>query len=171
MFLGMNKCHNDLQNLESYHSLLPEYMLPIVENLDLTKIIMLREEEQEAFNKYRIALNTAVKAQIKTDNQSDWKKIYDDIIFPELNNLDMKLRQLKRGRWGHIFGIMGIVGSVIVGSSFGDAFSLGILTQAVVASSAVATATGLNFVLDKHNNDKANLQENDYYFLWKLKSK
>ena len=170
MFLGMNKNYKDLKNLENHYNLLPEYVLPIVDNLNLTNIIRLREEEHEAFNKYRIALNAAVAEQIKTDNHNNWRKIYDDIIFPELNSLEMKLKQVKKGRWSHVFGTMGIVGSVIIGSSFGDAINLGLLTQAVVTSTAVAAATGLNYILDRYNNNKADLQNSDYFFLWKLNS-
>ena len=49
MFFSMNKNHSYLQSLEESHKSLPEYIMPIVQNVDLQALILLREEENEAF--------------------------------------------------------------------------------------------------------------------------
>lgn len=168
MFFGMNKNHNNLKHLEESHRSLPEYPMPIVKNLRLSDIIRLREEEHESFNKYRVALNKAIREQLKTSNEVDSLKIYDDIIYPEFNNIDMKLKQLKQGRLYRTFGAMSIVGSVLVANVFGNMISPGLFAAAVPFGTAVAAA-GANFILDKQSTKKANLQESDFYFLWQLK--
>lgn len=166
--MGISKKNKTIKQSEWYNRLLPEYDLPIVGNLDLRRVIQLREEEYESFNKYRIALNKAALEQNKTDNENDWRKIYDDIIYPELNMLDMKMKQLKSGRLNRIFGTMIVIGTAIVANKYGDFIKPDLFTSAQTLGTSVG-ATGINYLLDQQSNKKANLHGNDFFFLWKLK--
>ena len=170
MFLGMNNSMTKLNQIENHINLLPEYDLPFVKGLTIKDVLHLREEEQESFNKYRIALNKAVIEQNKTDKPTDWIKIYDDYIYPDLNNLNMKMKQLKQGRMNRIFGTMVIIGASIVANKYGDIIKPDLFSSAQTVGTTV-TSAGINFILDKVSTKKANLQDNDYYFLWKLKQK
>jgi hypothetical protein len=170
MFLGMNNSMTKLNQIENHINILPEYDLPFVKGLTIKDVIHLREEEQESFNKYRIALNKAIIEQNKTDKPNDWVKIYDDYIYPEFNNLNLKIKQLKQGRMSRIFGSMVVIGAAIVANKFGDIIKPDLFSSAQTIGTTVASA-GINFVLDKASTKKANLQDNDYYFLWKLKQK
>lgn len=168
MFLGMNNNMTKLKQIENHINLLPEYDLPFVKGLTIKDVLHLREEEQESFNKYRIALNKAVIEQNKTDKPTNWIKIYDDLIYPEFNNLNFKIRQLKQGRMSRIFGTMVIVGASILANKYGDIIKPDLFSSAQAVGTTV-TSAGINFILDKASTKKANLQESDYYFLWKLK--
>ena len=137
MFFGMSKNHNNLKRLEESHKSLPEYLMPIVKNLNLRDLIRLREEEHESFNKYRIALNMAISEQQKATHEIDSLKIYDDIIFPEFNNLNMKLKQLKQGSLKRIFGTMSIAGSVLVANMFGSIINPALLAVTIPLGTAV----------------------------------
>ena len=170
MFFGISKNSNNLRIMEEKYKSLPEYLMPIVYNLDLENLINLRNEEQESFNKYRIALNKAIYENQKMNNENDSIKIYDELIYPELNNLNMKLKQLKQGSLKRTFGTISVVGSVIVANMFGDLFNPTLLTATVSFGTTVA-AVGTNFILDRQSKKKANMQNNDFYFLWRLNQK
>lgn len=169
MFLSLNQ-ENSIADVENYTKMLPEYDLLITQNLSLENVIRLRNEEHESFNKYRIALNSAAKEQNKTTNQTDWKKIYDDIIYPELNNLDLKMKQIKQGRLNRFFGSMFVIGTSVIASKYGNSIFPDMLTNINSFETAIGAA-GINYVLDKASTQKAELQNNDYFFLWKLKQK
>ena len=164
MFFGMNT-NNNLNHLENQFNLLPKYLMPIVKDLSLENLIRLREEENESFNKYRIALSKAINERAHTNSERDIMEIYDDIIFPEINNLNMKLKQLKQGNLRRFFGTLSIITTVIVANRFGNMINPSLLS----ATLPFGVAIGANFVLDKLANKKANLRDNDFYFLWKLK--
>ncbi|SEV93354.1 hypothetical protein [[Clostridium] fimetarium] len=168
MFLGSNKDSKKISEIKDYTNCLPEYDLLITQNLKLKNVIKLRQEESEAFNKYRIALNKAVIEQNKTNKVTDWYKIYDDIIYPELNNLDLRMKQIRNGRMSRLFGTMTVIGTALVASKFGDIIKPDLFSNIQAFETAVGAA-GINFILDKTSTKKADLQNNDYFFLWKLK--
>lgn len=170
MFLAKEKEKNIISDMMDYINILPEYDLLISENLPLKDVVRLRQEESEAFNKYRIALNCAVVEQNKTSNIVDWNKIYDDIIYPELNNLDLKMKQIKTGRLNRFFGTMVVVGTTIVASRYGNLINPNLFSSAQAFGTTIGAA-GANFILDKMSIQKSELQNNDYFFLWKLRKK
>ena len=170
MFLAKKSQNYPMSDMIKYVDMLPEYDLLITENLQLKDVIRLRQEESEAFNKYRIALNNAVIEQNKTFNITDWNKIYDDIIYPELNNLDLKMKQIKEGRLKRFFGTMAVVGTAIVANKYGNLINPD-LSSSVQAFATTIGAAGVNSILDKSSLQKSELQNNDYFFLWKLKKR
>lgn len=165
IFLAINDNKQNMADIKKTISSLPQYDLLITNNLELKNVIRLRQEESEAFNKYRVALSKAVAEQNKTNNVGDWHRIYDDIIYPELNNLDMKMKQIKTGKMNKFFGSMLIVGTAIVANKYGDALKAELLSDIGLS----VGAAGINSLIDKSSNQKAELQNNDYFFLWKLK--
>lgn len=166
MFLSLNK-NDTLLDLKQQKQLLPEYDLLITQNLSIKNIIRLRQEENESFNKFRIALYKAAKEQCNTSNVLDWEQIYDDIIYPELNNLDLKMKQLKNGRLNRFFGTMTVITTALVANKFGNMLMPGLLSN-ISAFETTIGAAGINFILDKTSTKKAELQNNDFFFLWKL---
>lgn len=149
-------------------SSLPEYLLPFTNNIDLTTALHLREIEGESFNKYRIAFNNAINEQCKTNNNTHWQKIYDDIVYPEFCNLNLKLKNIKSGAFKKTFNNILLTSAVI---------SAGVLSGVISKNftsilAALGGSTGLiglgNKVLDQNPPVKEQLRDNDYYFLWKL---
>lgn len=169
MFLALNKNIQEIGKMKEYIDMLPEYELLIIQNLCLKDVLKLRQEEAESFNKYRIALNKAVIEQNKTSDIMDWRKIYDDIIYPEINNLDMKMRQIKEGRLNRFFGTMAVLGTTIIANKFGNILPSGFNTGIKSIGTSVSAA-GINFLIDKTSASKYEMQNNDYFFLWKLRN-
>lgn len=169
MFLALNKNVQEIGKMKEYIDMLPEYELLITQNLCLKDVLKLRQEEAESFNKYRIALNKAVIEQNKTSDIMDWRKIYDDIIYPEINNLDMKMRQIKEGRLNRFFGTMAVLGTTIIANKFGNILPSGFNTGIKSIGTSVSAA-GINFLIDKTSASKYEMQNNDYFFLWKLRN-
>lgn len=169
MFLALNKNMQEVGKMKEYINMLPEYELLITQNLSLKDVLKLRQEEAESFNKYRIALNKAVIEQNRTSDIRDWHKIYDDIIYPEINNLDMKMKQIKEGRLSRFFGTMIVLGTTVVANKFGDILpsNLGAGIQSIGTS---VSAAGINYLFDKTSANKQEMQNNDYFFLWKLRN-
>ena len=169
MFLALNKNIQEIGKMKEYIDLLPQYDLPITQNLCLRDVLKLRQEEAESFNKYRIALNKAVIEQNKTSDIKDWHKIYDDIIYPEINNLDMKMKQIKEGRLSRFFGTMVVLGTTVVANKFGNVLPSGLNTGMQSIGTSVSAA-GINYFIDKASASKHEMQNNDYFFLWKLRN-
>ena len=174
MFLSMDKRNkNDIENIKRQTQILPEYDLLMLQNISIKDVIRLRQEENEAFNKYRIALNNAVKEQHSTSNVTDWYKIYDDIVYPEINNLNLKIKQIKNGRLNRFFGTMVVVTTALVANRFGNMINPDLFANITNITSFATTvgAAGVNVILDKSSTKKADLQNNDFFFLWKLQKK
>lgn len=169
MFLSLNR-DSSIAEVENYTKMLPEYDLLITHNLSLKNVIRLRKEEEESFNKYRIALNKAIKEQNNATNVTDWKAIYDDIVYPQFNNLDLKMKQIKQGRLNRFFGSMIVIGTSLIVSKFGNSIVPNVFSN-VDSFKTTIGAAGVNYKLDKSSTKKADLQNNDYFFLWKLKQK
>lgn len=171
MFLSLDKRNkNDIENIKRQTQILPEYDLLMPQNISIKDVIRLRQEENEAFNKYRIALNKAVKEQHSTSNVTDWYKIYDDIVYPEINNLDLKIKQIKNGRLNRFFGTMAVVTTALVANRFGNIINPDLFANIpnITAFATTVGAAGVNVILDKSSTKKADLQNNDFFFLWKL---
>lgn len=169
MFLALNKSMQEIGKMKEYIDMLPEYELLITQNLCLEDVLKLRQEQAESFNKYRIALNKAVIEQNKTSDIMDWRKIYDDIIYPEINNLDMKMRQMKEGRLKRFFGTMTVLGTTVIASKFGNILPSGFNTGIKSIGTSVSAA-GINYLIDKASASRHEMQNNDYFFLWKLRN-
>jgi hypothetical protein len=74
-------------------------MVPFVGDVPVSKLIQLRQREEESFIRFRSALDTAMKevtAQKSSFTERDARSIYSDVIAPEIARLDQKVREAKR---------------------------------------------------------------------------
>lgn len=167
IFMALAQSKASLPSVEKAQLDLPQYDMPFIQGVRLQDVLKLRENEQEAFNKYRIALNAAVSEQAKTAEQKDWMQIYDDILYPAFNDLDFKLNQIKSKQY-HAFLEMSILGTVILAGTYSGIVPQNTteLFSSIGLPLAVARGSSL---LDKVGLKKTALKENDFYFLWKLK--
>lgn len=168
LFMQYAKNASPINDVVNTLAKLPEYTLPLAVNVNMEKVLHLREIEKESFNRYRIALNNAIQEQCKTDSTSDWHKIYDDIVYPEFCNLDLKLKNLKHGAFKKTLRSIGLSTAIV---------SAGVLSGVISKdwSSILASLGGTSGTIELGNNllnnstpIKEQLRENDYYFLWKL---
>ena len=168
MFLSLNKKNRySIEQLKKEAQLLPEYDLLLPQNISLKNVIRLRHEENESFNKYRCALNKAIEEQYNTSDTTEWHKIYDDVIYPELNNLDLKMKQIKNGHLNRFFGTMAVVTTALVANKYGNALNSELFSNMTSFATTIGAA-GINVILDRTSSKKAELQNNDFFFLWKL---
>lgn len=159
--------NSSLKQIEEYNKVLPSYSMPYIDNLDMLNIINLREQENESFNKYRCAISRAITEQQKNQTNLDMNKIYDEIVFPEFNNLNMKIHQLKNGRFRNVFGNILILGSSLVAGKYGSAMQSGVLNTLSTIGGTLG-ATRVDSTIENRKQMKNSLLDNDYYFLWSL---
>lgn len=162
---------SDKAALESFTKL-PQYDIPFFSDISLEKAMKLRELEGESFDRYRVALDSAVKEQCKTSSESEWKDIYSDILYPEFTKLDMKLRNIKDGIFSKTFvDIFIITMAITAGVLSGSILET---TGGTIVGGAISTAVstgGVKNILMRPQEKKSELRENDFYFLWRLKNK
>jgi len=170
MFAMLTRGENDAKHILDVYKNLPQYDMPFFQNISIQKAIQLREKESAAFNRYRIALNKAIEEQCKTNSKIEWQDIYNDILYPEFANLDLKLKNLKEGTFKKTFGDILIVGSVVTAGLLSGMIPMSFAgVGAALGGTAGVTALG-NKLKDNQGNKEAELRTNDYYYLWKLKN-
>lgn len=147
----------------------PMFEMPFLENLDVSTILKIRENEHHAFNDYRVALDNATKEYIKTNSNLTAKEIYDDIIYPAFINLDAVFERTKKTHR------LKNAGELIVNLA---TVTLGVITSNITENT-LATLTALNATealkklvsstIEKKSNSVNKIENQDFYFLWKLK--
>jgi len=170
IFLEMTQSNKkNKQNIPRIENL-PLYDLPIISDAPTSTILKLREIEEDSFNRYRIALNRAVQEHYNAETSVQIREIYDDIIYPAFQQLDERLHNLRNGMFKKTFSTI-----VVVGSAISAGVYTGIIPPnvpeilAAIGGTSVLTSSGIN-VMNNLTNKKSALRENDFYFLWKLKS-
>lgn len=149
-------------------------LVPFIDNIKTSDILKIRKEEGEAFLRFRGALNIAINESLKqkekfTENTA--REIYQDVIRPELANLEKKAQKARKS-------IIKDISTKIV--SWGIA-AIGIGIWAGIPSSGkaeIARSLGLLAVLQsltegiiKGTNTENSVEQSDMYFLWKVKKK
>jgi len=156
---------NSKTNIIDVQEEVPVYDLPIISGIDIKDILKIRNSEYDSFKNYQIALNKAAKERIKANTKIEMKEIYEDIIYPEFIGLDSKLHKYRSNRFKKIIGKLLFVGGVV---------TLGLKTGLItndstsVLTSIAGASTTANFLSGKNN--KKDIEDNDFYFLWKLKN-
>lgn len=154
-------------NIRSYDKL-PKYDMPFVKDTSLDNIIRLREIESDSFNRYRLALNCAIKEAYANNDQRNTQQIFDDIVYPQLLHLNEQLHKAKSGVFKKTFSTISINICVIVAGIY-----TGIIPknypEIITAMGGISTLIGAGHSIF-NSNTKINdtLRENDFYFLWKL---
>lgn len=168
----------EMTNSANAHSLtipkinkMPLYDLPIISNASITAILKLREMEQDAFNKYRVALNSAIQEHYNAETPIQIKKVYDDILYPAFQKLDERLHNIKSGMFKKTFSSIMVASSIITAGVYTGIIPYNAIEilKAIGGTSAL-TGIGVN-ALNSLTNKSTPLRENDFYFLWKLKNK
>lgn len=144
--------------------------LPFMQNVQLNKLLELRTKEGEAFEVYRDSVTKAIKESEKQINTVKPKKheIYNDLIRPELNKIDLTIKNSKKILFGNIKQ------DLLLGTSFvGIGLASGFLPNNI--GQIVSTIGGLKFAdqfvsnVRKIIGEPQEVRNNPYYFLWKVK--
>ena len=148
-------------------------LVPFINNISTADVLKLRNNEQEAFIRFRQALNKAVDESLASGQEftdETARQVYQDVIRPELTNLDGKVRTahttlvrdtaIKVGAWSAAIGI-------------------GLYTGIVPEELALAEkALGLTKVMAdlaegmlKKLRPESKIKGADMYFLWKVRQR
>jgi hypothetical protein len=145
-------------------------VLPFASDVPLSSIIRLREREEDAFIRYRLALSNAVQEVTKQGqslSERQARQIHSDIIRPRLAELNQRVSQSKRDLVNEP-ATTAIATAAVV--SFG--FFTGLLTPELNAFFGAAGLSKLTYDAVKSALAKSDVQrtirDNEMYFLWRL---
>jgi len=146
-------------------------VVPYVGDVEINRLIKLREREEEAFINYRSALVKTIDSFNSSDesfSENDAKSLYAEFIDPSLALLDRKIKHAKRDLISKPFrSLAGVVGVI----SFG--LLTGLVSQNV---SEILKVMGLlkfgsDFIKDTMaiGDQEKSIENEDFYFLWKIR--
>lgn len=146
-------------------------IVPFVGDVTTSDLIKVRMREEEAFIKYRRALNEAIegfKSLNSTFTEKDARALYSDVIAPQLATLDRCVSLAKRDLVKTASrSIIAVVGAISFGlytgfipSQFAD------MAKAVGFTKIVADILEKSIPIGKSIDD---IKNEDLYFLWKTK--
>ena len=141
--------------------------IPFIKNVPIKNLIELRKKEGEAFQVYR---NTIKNLTSDISEYAIDKQIYFDIIKPELDKIDLTIKNSKKIIWQETYS------DFLIHSGY---VAVGLTTGLLVPNIGQITAAigGLNFFnkvgknIQKLISDSENLRNENFYFLWKVKEK
>lgn len=145
--------------------------VPFIKNVTTYDVLKIRKHEQEAFIRFRQALNMAIDESLKSTSdftQQSARDIYQDIIRPELTILNQKVKRAHKAL---------LKGTAFKAIAWTAAIGFGLFTGILPDRLAgAAKALGLTKVLADITeglltrvDSKKTIQGSDMYFLWKVK--
>jgi len=142
--------------------------LPILLGIPLESLLEIREKEHEAFLVYRDAIRVATDEYMsKGLNPEDAKQLYEDIILPKLNSLNLAVKVIKDRAWRNLKLDIGVL---VTCGVFGLLSNLLAMQIPLLAASGIALKD-----IAKNLRDglvtPSEIKENDFYFLWKSSKK
>lgn len=158
----LNSKYNNI-NIDTNHS------VPVILNTDFNNLIKFRENEFEAFLVYRDALQSIIN-QKSGDYRIDWNEMFNDIIRPEINKMNLAIKNSKS-----IFRRKGLT-EIAVGTGL---LSFGLFSGLLPNNSTdlLSILGGCEFVkgvienLSSARSTPLEIKDNRFYFIWKLQSK
>lgn len=158
------------ENVNIQHSVVSKsfsHYVPVLGDVQLSKLVKLREEEGPSFQVYRDAVSNALQL---TGNASskDIRQAFNDIIRPELNNIELTIRNSRRLLWDSLKKeVLFFSGFISIGLYSGllppD------VSQVVTALGGSAAAFELMKKTTGLVQEPHDIRNNKYYFLWKVK--
>jgi hypothetical protein len=143
-----------------------ELDLPVLNRVPLKDLITVRLEERELFERFQSSLRAAIRERVKLQTGENAtaiaSEIRQDLIDPELRRIRDRLRACEQ----------------LLSRQAATSVGVGVLTTVVgvlsgVAAPLVATAgvggmlASARGALNKHLEERRDIAESDYYFLWR----
>jgi hypothetical protein len=151
------------------HQVLSEtltHYVPVLGDVELTKLLKLRAEEASSFQVYRDAVRSALKLAGK-GNTKEMREAFDDLIRPELNNIELTIKNSKRLLWNtlkkEVLFFSGIISIGLYGGLLPPDVS-----QVAAALGGSAAALELLRKTSGVVQEPSEIRNNKYYFLWKV---
>ncbi len=166
----LNYIANSDQNIDRNQILQRELAceLPLLLGIPLESMLEIREKEHEAFLVYRDSIRVATSEYMsKGLNPEDAKQLYEDIILPKLNSLNLELKIIKDRAWRNLKLDIGVLVTCGV---------FGFLSNVLAMQIPLLAASGI-VLKDIAKNIRnglvtpSEIKGNDFYFLWKSSKK
>lgn len=146
-------------------------LVPFAADTKITDLIKIRKREEEAFAKYRQALNKAIDEFRSSGNsftRKEAKELYSDVIAPKLADLDQSVRLAKRDLVKTAYrSVIAVVGAI----SFG--IYTGFIPREIAEMAKVLGFTKVAIdILEKLlplGDAGETIRNQDLYFLWRVK--
>jgi hypothetical protein len=148
------------------------HTVPFIRDVGLQKLIKLRKDEGESFQVYRDTLNALLKNLEEDDlrNVKTVKEAFNDSIRPELNKIDLAIKNSKKLLYGSVKR------DILFGAGFiGLGLFSGLLPegvgQLIAALGGYRFASGVADKVVRSLKEPDAVRDNKYYFLWKVREK
>jgi len=143
------------------------HIVPFVGDASIESLLKFRKNEGEAFQVYRDKLNKIIK--LDSLSIQDAKEIYSDELKPELNKMNLTLKNNKKVLWGNVKTNIVLATTYVSASLF-----TGVLPSNI--DKIVASVGGIGFAKTISKDiiqmiNKPELRENEFYFLWKIQNR
>ena len=142
-----------------------KHSLPTVYSKNISSVLSLRKKEEEAFAVYRDRMRK-VMTEVRGSSEKEVVEAFQDIVLPELNLINKKVRDWK----------VGLRESIKEKTIFGSgAVSIGLysgilppnIASIVAAVGGASAVSGILMDYNKSLKDAQEARKNDFYFLWK----
>ena len=143
------------------------HTVPFIYDVDLAKLVRLREVEGESFQVYRDALSATLRSA-RGLNSIRIREAFQDQIRPELNRIDLAIKNARKLLWNSVK-----IDALVAAGWVGIGLFSGVLPPNI--GEIVAALGGFQFVsrtlekLIKSGREPAQIRESSYYFLWKVR--
>lgn len=143
-----------------------ELQLPVLNNASIRDVLKIRQEEREVFDRFQAALRTAIRERISfgiDERASDVaNEIREDVIDPALRSIGDRLRAAERlfARKSAVAMGVGVLTTV--------AGAIACSPESLTATASIGSMVTLGAVaMNKHLEERRDLELSDYYFLWR----
>ena len=136
--------------------------LPVLPNLTADQVLRLRKENRDAFEAFRHALTIAIRDRSSAGGSTGEvaTEVVEDVVEPALRELRIRMDAADRA--------LGL--KVVAGGALGTLIAtVGVLASAPLLAPVALSAAALSSIpaLQKYADERAEIQRNDMYFLWK----
>jgi hypothetical protein len=139
--------------------------LPVLANVSAKDILQFRNEHKAEFERFRTALQEAVKEQIARNGSASpdviARQVVEEYIVPELASIESKLNVSRRTLARKIGANVAVASAAV---SVGAIASVPLVIASGIA--AIVPAFG---PINKYFDDKSNVELSDLYFLWRAR--
>lgn len=159
-----NEKNNNINNQALINGI--SHVVPYIHNIDIEKLVELRNHEKESFLVYRDAVQDVVDLSKKLDSEKQVREALNTFVRPELNKLKFKIKKNKK------FLSRSIATDVAISGVF---ITVGMVTGVLDPQvTALLSLLGINYfresgqkVVDLLGEPKS-IINNKYGFLWKV---
>jgi hypothetical protein len=140
--------------------------LPVLRGLPAREILKLRNEDWSAFERFRTAIRQAIREQNDRLGSGSPEEVANAVVKeyvqPELAEIEVKLGAVKRNLTRKIGSNIAVGGAAV---GVGAIVNVPLL----IAATATAAAASIATIVNKHYDEKKDIELSDLYFLWKAR--